>query len=64
MELMYYPIKKSLKLSDCYRLVPGVFNLFVIEGLSHEEISKKLGISVGASKSNLSKAVITLENYY
>jgi len=45
---------------DAIRLLsPGyraVFNLFVIEGLSHEEISKKLGISVGASKSNLSKA--------
>lgn len=41
------------QLSPSYR---AVFNLFVIEGLSHEEISKKLGISVGASKSNLSKA--------
>jgi RNA polymerase sigma-70 factor, ECF subfamily len=45
---------------DAIRLLsPGyrtVFNLFVIEGLSHEEIAKKLGISVGASKSNLSKA--------
>jgi RNA polymerase sigma-70 factor (ECF subfamily) len=40
-------------LSPAYRTV---FNLFVIEGLSHEEISKKLNISVGASKSNLSKA--------
>jgi len=33
-----------------------VFNLFVIEGFSHEEIAEKLGISVGTSKSNLSKA--------
>ena len=41
------------KLSPAYRTV---FNLFVIEGLSHEEISQKLSISVGASKSNLSKA--------
>lgn len=40
-------------LSPAYRTV---FNLFVIEGLTHEEISNKLGISVGASKSNLSKA--------
>lgn len=40
-------------------VTPGyrtVFNLFVIEGFSHEEISEKLGISVGTSKSNLSKA--------
>lgn len=33
-----------------------VFNLFVIDGFSHEEISKQLGISVGTSKSNLSRA--------
>jgi RNA polymerase sigma factor (sigma-70 family) len=41
------------------QLSPGyrtVFNLFVIEGLTHEEISRKLGISEGTSKSNLSKA--------
>ena len=33
-----------------------VFHLFVMGGLSHEEIAKKLDISVGTSKSNLSKA--------
>lgn len=33
-----------------------VFNLYVIDGFSHEEISKQLGISVGTSKSNLSRA--------
>lgn len=33
-----------------------VFNLYVVEGLSHAEIAKKLGVSVGTSKSNLSKA--------
>ena len=40
-------------------LTPGyrtVLNLFIIEGFSHEEISKELGISVGTSKSNLAKA--------
>lgn len=41
------------ELSPAYRTV---FNLFVIEGLSHEEIARQLGISVGSSKSNLSKA--------
>lgn len=52
--LTYKEIIHAIKLlSPAYRTV---FNLFVIEGLSHEEISKKLGISVGASKSNLSKA--------
>lgn len=33
-----------------------VFNLFVIDGFSHEEIGNQLGISVGTSKSNLSRA--------
>lgn len=40
-------------------VTPGyrtVFNLFVIEGFGHEEIAGQLGISVGTSKSNLSKA--------
>ncbi len=41
------------RLSPVYRTV---FNLFVIEGFSHEEIADTLKISVGASKSNLSKA--------
>jgi RNA polymerase sigma factor (sigma-70 family) len=33
-----------------------VFNLFAIEGFSHEEIATRLGISTGTSKSNLFKA--------
>jgi len=40
-------------------LTPGyktVFNLFVIEGFSHDEIATQLGISIGTSKSNLAKA--------
>lgn len=41
------------RLPPAYRTV---FNLFVVDGYSHEEISKELGISVGASKSNLSRA--------
>ncbi len=48
------------ELVDAIRqLSPGyrqVFNLFVIEGLTHEDIAEKLGISIGTSKSNLSKA--------
>jgi RNA polymerase sigma factor (sigma-70 family) len=52
--ISYKEIIEAIRLlSPAYR---AVFNLFVIEGLSHEEISKTLGISVGASKSNLSKA--------
>lgn len=40
-------------------LTPGyraVFNLYVIDGHTHEEIGKLLGISAGTSKSNLAKA--------
>jgi len=33
-----------------------VFNLYAIEGLSHREISNKLGISEGTSRSNLLRA--------
>lgn len=52
--LSYKEIIEAIRLlSPGYR---AVFNLFVIEGLSHEEIANVLGISVGASKSNLSKA--------
>jgi RNA polymerase sigma-70 factor (ECF subfamily) len=53
-KLSYKEIIEVIRLlSPAYR---AVFNLFVIDGLSHEEISQTLGISVGASKSNLSKA--------
>ncbi|RFM32239.1 sigma-70 family RNA polymerase sigma factor [Chitinophaga silvisoli] len=33
-----------------------VFNMYVIDGFSHQEIADKLNISLGTSKSNLSKA--------
>lgn len=36
-----------------YRMV---FNMFAVEGYSHKEIAKELGISEGTSKSQLSKA--------
>ena len=53
-KLMYREIIEAIrKLTPVYRTV---FNLFVIEGFSHEEIASQLNISVGASKSNLSKA--------
>jgi RNA polymerase sigma-70 factor (ECF subfamily) len=41
------------KLPNAYRTV---FNLFAIDGYSHEEIGQMLGISSGTSKSNLHKA--------
>ena len=38
-----------------------IFNLFVVEGYNHREISQKLGISEGTSKSNLAKARMKLK---
>lgn len=46
-------IKAISQLSPAYRMV---FNLYVIEGFTHKEISEYLGISEGTSKSNLAKA--------
>lgn len=46
------------RLSAGYR---AVFNLYVIDGFKHEEIAEQLGISVGTSKSNLSKARAALQ---
>lgn len=52
--LSYEEIIRSIqKLTPGYRTV---LNLFIIEGFTHEEISEKLGISTGTSKSNLAKA--------
>ncbi|MEP7231729.1 MAG: sigma-70 family RNA polymerase sigma factor [Ginsengibacter sp.] len=53
-KMSYDEILRAVQeLSPAYRTV---FNLFVIEGFTHEEIGKRLGISSGTSKSNLSKA--------
>ncbi len=38
-----------------------VFNLYALEGFSHKEISEKLGISEGTSKSQLARARATLQ---
>jgi RNA polymerase sigma factor (sigma-70 family) len=46
------------KLTPVYRTV---FNLFVIDGFKHEEIAEQLKITVGASKSNLSKARMNIK---
>lgn len=53
-KLSYEEIIRAIQdLSPGYRTV---FNLFVIEGMSHEEVANQLGVSIGTSKSNLSKA--------
>jgi RNA polymerase sigma factor (sigma-70 family) len=41
------------QLSPRYRMV---FNLYVIEGYSHQQISEEMGINIGTSKSNLARA--------
>lgn len=46
-------LKLVQKLSTAYRTT---FNLFVVEGYNHREISEMLGVSQGTTKSNLAKA--------
>lgn len=46
-------LRLTQRLPPAYRLA---LNLYAVEGYSHIEIAEMLGISVGASKSNLSKA--------
>ena len=46
-------LKYLQKLPPGYR---AVFNLYAIDGFSHEEIAEQLGISIGTSKSQLFKA--------
>lgn len=48
-----YLISLVQELSPAYR---AVFNLYAIDGYTHEEIGEILGISPGTSKSNLAKA--------
>ncbi|MFD0763682.1 RNA polymerase sigma factor [Mucilaginibacter lutimaris] len=43
-------------ISQLPRAYRTIFNLFAIEGYTHEEIGEMLNISVGTSKSNLHKA--------
>lgn len=46
-------VEAMQQLSPMYR---AVFNMYVMDGLTHQEIADELNISVGTSKSNLSKA--------
>lgn len=46
-------VRLMQQLPPRYRMV---FNLYAIEGYSHREVSEIMGISVGTSKSNLSRA--------
>ncbi|MEO5910662.1 MAG: RNA polymerase sigma factor [Pelobium sp.] len=67
----------SLNVKDLMRLIQNlssgyrmVFNMYAVEGFSHKEIAEELGITEGASKSQLSRArailreqVLKLEGY-
>ncbi len=61
---MDYLLTIIQELPDRYRLV---FNLFVLDGYSHNEIATMLHITVGTSKSNLARGRMILkekiENY-
>lgn len=46
------------ELPDRYRLV---FNLYAMDGYTHQEISELLNISIGTSKSNLARARLKLK---
>lgn len=46
-------LKLIQELPDRYRLV---FNLYVMDGYNHKEISEMLSITEGTSKSNLARA--------
>jgi RNA polymerase sigma-70 factor (ECF subfamily) len=46
------------ELPNKYRLT---FNMYVLDGFSHKEISEKLGTSTGTSKSNLARARMILK---
>ncbi len=53
-----YLLQLIQELPDRYRLV---FNLYVLDGYSHKEIAELLEISIGTSKSNLSRARLNLK---
>ncbi len=53
-----YLAKIIQELPERYRLV---FNLYAIDGYSHQEIAELLNINIGTSKSNLSRARVILK---
>ncbi len=52
-------LKIIQELPDRYRLV---FNLYVLDGYSHQEIAEMLSINIGTSKSNLARSKMILKN--
>jgi RNA polymerase sigma factor (sigma-70 family) len=59
--LLYEDVIKEIKrLPPAYRTV---FNMYVIDGFSHQEIASQLNIAIGTSKSNLCKARVLLQSF-
>ena len=63
-----HQLSSNLESEELMRLIGSlptgfrtVFNLYAIEGYSHAEIAKKLNISEGTSKSQLSRARVILQ---
>lgn len=56
---LQYLLQIIQELPDRYRLV---FNLYVMDGFSHQEIAKMLNITEGTSKSNLARARMILKS--
>ena len=64
----YSTLGNELEAQDLMKLVQQlpvgyrtVFNLYAIEGYSHQEIAEELGVSVNTSKSQLSRARALLQ---
>ena len=62
-DLIYEEVFETLTARDLVKLMQElppryrmVFNLYAIEGYTHKEVGDMMGISVGTSKSNLSRA--------
>jgi RNA polymerase sigma-70 factor (ECF subfamily) len=64
----YEQLDSALEAEDLMKLIEGlptgyrvVFNLYAIDGYSHQEIGEQLGISENTSKSQLSRARVLLQ---
>lgn len=63
-ENMYANLKKNEILEAIQQLSPAyktVFNMYVIDGYTHQQIAELLNINIGTSKSNLAKARMNLQ---
>ena len=60
----FHRLSEAELLNMIQRLSPGyrtIFNLYAVEGYTHNEIAKMLGITVGTSKSQLARARYLLQ---